>query len=169
MKTRTPAALILTATLAIMISGCLSGMPGSGTGPEGSLKIPRPGTKAWRSWMAEYKASVEPILAAKCVDCHTTHTHYPWYYNLPLAKGMIDLDIKRGRRAIEMTNGFPFGGIGTTADHVTELRDVAAAGSMPPPRYWVMHWSMKLTRAERDTIVAWAEGKPAPTPAGPKK
>lgn len=159
-RTISPIALVLAA----LTAGCISGMPTSGTAPEGNLKLPRQGTRAWTNWLKEYRGSVEPILAAKCVDCHTTKTHYPWYYNMPLAKGMIDLDVKRGRRAIEMTNGFPFGGVGTLADKVTELRDVAAAGTMPPPRYWIIHWSMKLTRAEREAIVAWAEQK-APGPS----
>jgi len=124
------------------------------------LKVPRRGTKAYAAMAGGYQESIAPVLEAKCADCHTTRTRFPWYYRMPLAKGMIDLDIRKARKALDLTGGFPFAGVGTTADHVSALRDVALDGSMPPFRYVVMHWSAKLTKAERDSIVAWAEGKP---------
>jgi hypothetical protein len=121
-----------------------------------------------------YTASIAPILEAKCFDCHSQHPHFPWYYRFPLAGSLIDMDIRKARRLLDLTDGLPFTGRGSLDDHLTALRDVVVDGSMPPFRYTIIHRNSRLTRAEQDLVIAWAEGKlpsapVATAPTGKKK
>lgn len=125
-------------------------------------KAPAKNSKAWKAMKKGYDEAIRPIFEAKCFDCHSANTHYPWYYKMPLAKGLVDADVRKARRVLDFTDGFPFTGVGDLSDHLHGLREVAMDGSMPPFRYWIMHWSSKLTKQEKETIVAWTEGKPLP-------
>ena len=100
-----------------------------------AVKAPKPGSKAYAAMAKAYQASIAPVFEAKCFDCHSAKTHFPWYYRMPLAKSMIDLDIRKARKALDLNDGFPFTGVGTLADHLSALKDIAADGSMPPFRY----------------------------------
>jgi hypothetical protein len=136
--------------------------------PANAFKAPKPGSKAYVAMARGYKESIAPVFEAKCFDCHSAKTHFPWYYRMPLAKSMIDLDIRKARKALDLNDGFPFTGVGTLADHLSALKDVAADGSMPPFRYTMIHRSAKLTKAERDLVTAWADGKLPPAPSRKK-
>lgn len=92
-----------------------------------------------------------------CFDCHTTRTEFPWYYKVPIVKGMIDDDIAEAKKHMDMSKGFPFGGHGRPADDLVAVREVVVDGGMPPLSYRMMHWSAKPSESERDSIVAWVE------------
>jgi len=135
---------------------------------EHEIKEPAKGTRAYTAMKKNYSSMVAPILINKCMDCHSSSGHFPWYYNLPLAKSLIDRDIRNARRLLDLTNGFPFSGLGTLSDHLTGLHTVATDNSMPPLQYKLAHWSSRLTQAEREIIIAWTAGKlpPAAAPNG---
>jgi hypothetical protein len=83
---------------------------------------------------------------------------------------MIDDDIAKARRNIDMSHDFPFRGRVTPADSLDAIHDVVSEGSMPPLRYRVMHWGSALDADERDRVLLWVErsqrslrqGTPAP-------
>jgi len=127
--------------------------------PERLLKAPSPGTRAYSTMKKTYDALVAPVFAKKCMDCHSANTHYPWYYNMPLVKSLMDRDIRNARRLMDLTDGFPFTGIGTLADRLTGLNGVAKDNSMPPLSYKLAHLSSSLTRAERALIIAWTSSE----------
>ncbi|MEW5702608.1 MAG: heme-binding domain-containing protein [Candidatus Zixiibacteriota bacterium] len=102
-------------------------------------------------------ADVRPIFERGCFDCHSTKTHYPWYYRLPIVKGQIDGDIRQARRHLDMTNGFPFQGHGTPADDLSAIREEIDSGDMPPLGYRLFHWNAKPNAAEAQAIDAWIE------------
>lgn len=134
----------------------------------------------WDSLYSEIQkgfVQVLPILDKGCFDCHSTKTDYPWYYKLPVVKGMINRDIQQARKHCDMTRGFPFVGRGTPADDLDAIRDMIQRGEMPPWEYRLMHWNAKPTAAQSDSIVSWVNHGLAmlaahgqyPTPATPKE
>jgi hypothetical protein len=101
--------------------------------------------------------ALAPVFKKGCFDCHTTRTEFPWYYNVPIVKGMIDDDIAEARKHMDLSEGFPFGGHGKPVDDLVAVRAVVVDGGMPPLSYRMMHWSAKPSESERDSIVAWLE------------
>ena len=102
-------------------------------------------------------AALEPILQKGCFDCHTDKTHYPWYHSLPLVKGMIDGDIRKARKHVDMSKGFPFVKSVNLADDLVAIREQITSGDMPPLQYRFMHWSAKPSKEEADSILTWVD------------
>jgi uncharacterized membrane protein len=103
-----------------------------------------------------YLASVRPIFEAKCFDCHSDKTRYPFYYRVPGARQLIDRDISQSKRHIDMSRDFPFvGGHGSPAGDLQEIEEVLTDGSMPPWRYRILHRGSKVTDEEKKTILEW--------------
>lgn len=117
--------------------------------------LPAAGTAAYRKMAAGYRKSVEPVFKAKCFDCHSSATRYPWYHRVPGIKQLIDRDIRKGRRIMDFTKGFPFKGLGTAQERMNGLHEVITDGSMPPFMYRIAHPGSAITAEERATILAW--------------
>jgi mono/diheme cytochrome c family protein len=105
----------------------------------------------------DYVESVKPLFARSCVSCHGAGNALPWYHALPLVRGMIDDDIAKARRNVDMSHDFPFRGRGTPADYLDAIHDVVVEGSMPPLRYRVMHWGALLDGEDKDRVLLWVE------------
>lgn len=107
-----------------------------------------------------YQARVEPIFRAKCFNCHSSHTRFPWYYRIPGVKQLIDYDIREAREHVDMTDGFPFKGHHSTEEQLKDLGEVVRDNEMPLWRYRLLHPGSGLTEAERATILQWiSEGR----------
>lgn len=100
---------------------------------------------------------VKPAFERSCFDCHSNKTHYPWYYKIPVIKGMIDEDIKDGRKNVDFSKDFPFTGKGSQADMLTEIRGEIAEGAMPPRIYRITHWCRMIQPPLQDTVFAWID------------
>lgn len=101
--------------------------------------------------------NIKPALVRSCYDCHSDQTHYPWYAKLPFVKGMIERDIKNGRRKVDFSNGFPFAGKGSQAEMLTDIRNEIAEGEMPIMAYRFMHWGRLIEPPLQDTVFAWID------------
>jgi hypothetical protein len=105
-----------------------------------------------------YMQDVKPILMAKCADCHSDRTVYPWYYKVPLVKQLIDHDVKTARRHLDISNDFPFighEGKSSMADNFDAIHDVIDDDDMPPWEYTLMHSKAKLTGDDKKVILGW--------------
>ena len=100
---------------------------------------------------------VRPIFEHSCYDCHSNATKYPWYHSLPVIKGMIDDDIKRGRKKVDFSDGFPFEGKGPALQILHNIRDETNEGSMPIWQYRLIHWGTSIDGARKDSVFAWLD------------
>lgn len=103
-----------------------------------------------------YQQNVHSIFQQKCFDCHTKNTKFPGYYSIPGIKHLMDRDIDKGRKRLDMTNGFPFAGHGTVRNHLNEIMEVLQEDCMPPFLYRTMHGA-RLTDDEKEAVRAWVE------------
>ena len=106
---------------------------------------------------SSYLADIKPILEKKCFDCHSNSTKFPWYYKIPGFKQMIDYDIKKAKRHIDMSKDFPFISHNTPLKDLNSLREIIIENDMPPLRYIIAHWDARLTKSEREAIIKWSE------------
>ena len=102
-----------------------------------------------------YIEKIEPIFKAKCFDCHSTQTKYPWYHAIPGIRQFIDGDVKDGLGHIDFTPGYPFRTKHSPLEILTGIKKIAIKNSMPPIEYKIMHWKSSLTKKEREKILEW--------------
>ncbi|MCF6309218.1 MAG: heme-binding domain-containing protein [Sulfurimonas sp.] len=105
----------------------------------------------------QYMKNIKPIFEKKCFDCHGSVSNYPWYYNVPGVKQMMDYDIKEAKKHMDMSKDFPFISHETPLNDLTSLKDIAIKGSMPPLRYVLGHWNSSLAEDEKQVLKKWSE------------
>ena len=93
-----------------------------------------------------YQKQVKPIFEKKCFDCHGTITDFPWYYNIPGIKQLMDHDIAEAKEHMDMTNDFPFGGHGSPVSDLNSLRESIVNGTMPILMYRLTHPDSKINQ-----------------------
>ncbi len=104
---------------------------------------------------ASFLKKVRPIFKKSCFDCHSNQTTFPWYYNVPGIKQLIDSDIKEAKTHLDFSKGFPF------TSHVSPIKDLKgilrslSEEEMPPQRYLWFHGEKKLTNNESKKIKNW--------------
>jgi mono/diheme cytochrome c family protein len=105
----------------------------------------------------DYVATVKPLFQRSCASCHGAGRALPWYHAVPLARGLIDDDVAKARRTMDMASDFPFAGRGSPAEYLDAIHDVVRDGSMPPFRYRALHWGARLDGDEQRRVLAWVE------------
>ncbi len=103
----------------------------------------------------EYKKTVKPIFQKSCFACHSGQTQYPWYYKLPIAKQLIDSDIREAKKHIDLTNDFPFRGHGSPEEDLAAIRKAIEDHTMPPFRYKILHPGSQLSEGEQQIVLRW--------------
>jgi mono/diheme cytochrome c family protein len=150
-RTWTTAALSCALWAAVMTAGCSGRTPATAEGER------RPSDPMLAAINDDYVESVKPLFARSCASCHGAGKSLPWYHALPLVQKMIDDDIAKARRSVDISHDFPFRGRGTPAEYLDAVDQVVSDGSMPPLRYRAMHWGSALSAEERDRVRAWVE------------
>jgi uncharacterized membrane protein len=111
--------------------------------------------EVYKSINADYEAKIEPIFQAKCFDCHSANSKYPWYYQIPGVNLVINSHIKEARGHIDMTEGFPFKGHLSPIEDLKELKLTIERGAMPPWYYKPFHKNSEIKPQEKMTILNW--------------
>ena len=101
-------------------------------------------------------SKVSEVFQNKCVDCHSPGmTRMPIYANLPIAKQLMEKDIRNATARLILNKSLYSGEEKFTALDLGRLEGVLLNNSMPPHLYLSMHWTAKLTADEKQTILAW--------------
>lgn len=101
-------------------------------------------------------AKVLPILEKKCVNCHTTEYKLPFYANFPIAKGIIEADIKLGLFYMNMVKElFPGENKPPKEVALAKIEHTTLVNEMPPLRYIALHWDSMLSKDEQNLILEW--------------
>lgn len=106
---------------------------------------------------ADYQVAVKPIFQAKCWDCHSAHTRYPFYYRIPGVRWLIDRDIRQARKHLDMSQDFPFQSHAGPEKDLDAIRGVVKDDEMPPLDYRLRHWGSGLSQSEKAIILRWIE------------
>lgn len=103
------------------------------------------------------RQQAQAILKAKCMDCHSNKTVYPWYYNMPGAKQLMDADIQKGRAFLDLEKElFNIKDQKDIDPHVIkELTAVIKSDSMPLIQYRLIHWDKIVTSQDKKILLDW--------------
>lgn len=97
----------------------------------------------------------------KCADCHSPNLgNYPFYFSLPVAKDIIQSDIKSAQQVFQISSEQLSGEKPLSAVQLAKLQRVIRDGSMPPARYVALHWNASLSRNESREILKWIGKEP---------
>ncbi len=101
--------------------------------------------------------TVRHIFEKSCFDCHSTFTSYPWYYEIPGIKGLIDDDIKEATGHFDLSKDFPFISKHDQADLLGDIKEKIEEDEMPLLSYRMMHWGRLIEDARRDSVFEWID------------
>jgi hypothetical protein len=98
---------------------------------------------------------VQAILRQACYDCHSHETVWPWYSRISPVSWMIAKDVTSGRRHLNFSlwGRYPQQ---RRERALEEIREQVSSGSMPLPKYAMMHAEARLDSAARKMIIGWA-------------
>jgi hypothetical protein len=99
---------------------------------------------------------INNLLRTSCYDCHSNETFYPWYSYVSPVKFLISKDTRDGRKHLNFSEWENY----SKADKLEALDDIGEEieeGEMPMKIYPIMHSDAKLSDADREALVLWAE------------
>ena len=100
--------------------------------------------------------NIEKILRTSCYDCHSNETVYPWYSYVSPVKFLVSKDTRNGRKHLNFSKWEDY----SKADKLEALDDIGEEveeGEMPMKIYPITHPDAKLSDADRETLILWAE------------
>lgn len=101
-------------------------------------------------------AEVSRIMQNKCIDCHSPGmTRFPIYSQLPVARQLMESDIKNASSRFIVTKENYSGEASFTPLMLARLEGVLRNNSMPPNLYLSMHWNGRLNEAENRKLLGW--------------
>ncbi|HPF70828.1 MAG TPA: heme-binding domain-containing protein [Candidatus Krumholzibacteria bacterium] len=103
-------------------------------------------------------AGVADLLRRACYDCHSGRTAWPWYSRVAPVSWFVADHVREGRRALDFTD-WPALDLDLQDELLRHVADEVGKGDMPLASYRLAHPAARLTAAQRDSIVAWAEGR----------
>lgn len=102
-------------------------------------------------------ARARKVFEADCLACHSSRTNLPWYANLPLAKQLIQADIREARKEMDFEKRIYAPGKRPSVHTLKEIRKEIRKNAMPPPVYKVVHWRSFLSSDDRAAVLNWVE------------
>jgi hypothetical protein len=98
---------------------------------------------------------VAAMLRTSCYDCHSNESVWRWYSNIAPASWLVARDVSQGRKRLNFSEWANY----TQSRQVSILGDIAeqvTKEEMPYPPYLILHPEARLSKAGRDSLVAWA-------------
>jgi hypothetical protein len=88
-------------------------------------------------------------------NCHSYETRWPWYARISPVSWFLARHVRDGRAKLN----FDAWSAAAATDQLEEIYDSIAKKKMPLAIYLLMHPEARLTQAEGDTVLAWADSK----------
>ena len=118
-----------------------------------------------------HRMAAAAMFQKKCHYCHIQGAALPFYASFPVAKQLMDYDVRTGLEWFDMEEEVftePDGS--TSLPAMAKIEYVIESGEMPPKRYLIMHWDDVNTGEEKVAIAEWvtdARVQGAPDPNAP--
>ena len=97
---------------------------------------------------------VADILRRACADCHSHETAWPWYSKISPVSWFVIRHVRNGRAKLNFSDWS-----GPSTDQLEEIYNSIAKKKMPLASYILIHRGARLSPADRDVLLAWADGK----------
>jgi len=107
---------------------------------------------------AQMSSEVAAILKRGCGDCHSNETTWPWYSEVAPVSWFVVDHVNHGRRHLNFSDWTRYDG--READELLgDIAKTVRTGAMPLSSYTLLHPEARLTQAERNAIIDWAQAE----------
>lgn len=103
-------------------------------------------------------AQIAALLHNACYDCHSDQTRWPWYSRLAPVSWWLADHVNEGRRKLNFSE-WPHDDPALAAKKWSRVSTKVDYGEMPLRSYTWMHPASRLSKAERDEIIQWADSE----------
>ena len=103
-------------------------------------------------------AQITTMLRGACYDCHSDQTQWPWYSHVAPVSWLIASDVRDGRRHVNFSD-WPHADPGRAARLWENISEELGYNEMPPSQYKLMHSAARLTDAQRQELIHYADQK----------
>lgn len=113
---------------------------------------------------ASIPAKAKQVLVAKCANCHSQQTHWPFYAHLAPGSWLIERDIVEARRKMNLSSWDRM----SPDDQRQTIRQIlheAGNAQMPPAQYRLLHWKSEITPDDMTALSSMQTPAPAPAEA----
>jgi cytochrome c peroxidase len=101
---------------------------------------------------------VAVVLEESCASCHVAGVKPPYYASWPVAKTIIQRDMKEGLASFDLAAGFAPAATGPVPEPVlARIEREVQDGEMPPGAYVALHWNASLSGDEKNAVLAWVK------------
>lgn len=104
-------------------------------------------------------SDIEATLDRSCYNCHSNYTEYPWYNEVEPVGWLVAHDVNEGKEHLNFSE-FTNKPLWKQYQYLGEISEVVHEGEMPMKLYTAfgLHKESKLSEADRNAIVSWANG-----------
>jgi len=110
--------------------------------------------------------STMQLLQTACYDCHSNHTNYPWYAEVNPVGLWLNDHVNEGKCELNFSE-FATYAAKRQARKLDEVSKTVKEHDMPLGSYLWIHTEARLTDAQRQAIVHWADNAKLSLPAQP--
>jgi hypothetical protein len=103
---------------------------------------------------------VAAMLRAACYDCHSDETKWPWYSRVAPVSWLVAGDVKDGRERMNFSD-WPHDRPERAAKRLERISEEVGYRDMPPGKYTLLHPEARLTPAQREQLIHWADQEAA--------
>lgn len=109
-----------------------------------------------QDFIAETQPSkeIQAVLEAKCFDCHSNKTSYPWYTSIAPVSFWINHHVEEGKEHLDFSNWNKYNPK-RKKHKLDELIEEVEEGEMPLTSYEILHGD--LTESEEKILIDWAK------------
>ncbi|HBK4767333.1 TPA: cytochrome-c peroxidase [Serratia liquefaciens] len=92
-----------------------------------------------------------------CDYCHTPSADLPFYASFPIAKQLMEYDIRLGYQSfnLEPVRASLIEDKAVSQSDLNKIEWVMQHKTMPPTRYVALHWAGQVDEQERETMLGW--------------
>jgi hypothetical protein len=105
---------------------------------------------------ARIDAQVLGIIERSCQDCHSETTHYPWYSYVAPVSWLIQSDVARGRRRLNLSRWSDYPPLRRQRS-LSEIANQVKDGEMPLFQYTLIHRNARLSPADVSAVFQWTQ------------
>ena len=99
---------------------------------------------------------IAALLHNACYDCHSDETRWPWYSHIAPVSWLVAGDVKDGRERMNFSE-WPHDLPARAAKRLERISEEVGYKDMPPGKYTLLHPDARLTIAQRETLINWAD------------
>ncbi|WP_269936017.1 cytochrome-c peroxidase [Serratia liquefaciens] len=92
-----------------------------------------------------------------CDYCHTPSAELPFYASFPIAKQLMEYDIRLGYQSFNLApvRASLIEDKAVSQSDLNKIEWVMQHKTMPPTRYVALHWAGQVNEQERETLLGW--------------